>query len=132
MPSIVVSKAPDHATLDHFTFKHFFAQILLLFSGRTTRFSQNLQVNELAVQAEKINALESSLKTERERIRELTQELTIVRSVQRQLNELQTELNVERETGKLLVQFLEDAERKAERVPVLEELLRQRDNRGDH
>jgi len=52
----------------------------------------------------------------------LTQELLTARSALKQMEELQAELEVERETGKLLVQFLEEAERAAPKVPVHEQL----------
>lgn len=130
-PPISVTKSPDSGVIDRFTIKHFVTQFLLLFNSRATRPPHSHQENDLAIHAQKINALASSLKIERERIRQLTQELTIARSALMQMNELQAELNVERETGRLLVQFLEDAERKAKRVPVLEELLRKRNNFDD-
>lgn len=56
----------------------------------------------------------------------MTQELLTVRSALKQMNDLQVDLAVERETGKQLVKFLEEAEQEARKVPVLEQLLRQR------
>jgi len=51
--------------------------------------------------------------------------LTVL-SALKQMNALQAELAVERETGKQLVKFLEEAEQEARKVPILEQLLRQR------
>ena len=55
----------------------------------------------------------------------MKQELLTVRSALKQMNDLQAELAVERETGKQLVKFLEEAEQEARKVPLLERLLRQ-------
>lgn len=49
-----------------------------------------------------------------------------IRSALKQMNDLQAELAVERESGKQLVKFLEEAEQEARKVPILEQLLRQR------
>jgi len=51
----------------------------------------------------------------------------MVRSALKQMDDLQAELAVERETGKQLVKFLEEAEQEARKVPILEQLLRQRE-----
>lgn len=56
----------------------------------------------------------------------MKQELLTVRSALKQMNDLQAELAVERETGKQLVKFLEEAEQEARKVPILEQLLQQR------
>ncbi len=71
---------------------------------------------------------ESLLKAEQERTKQLRQELLTARSALKQMNDLQTELAVERETGQQLVQFLEEAEKEARKVPLLERLLRQQVN----
>ena len=84
--------------------------------------------NHSAIQAERSDSPESLLKAEQERTRQLKQELLTARSALKQMDELQSELAVERETGKQLVKFLEEAEREARKVPVLEQLLRQRDD----
>lgn len=83
--------------------------------------------NHLAIQPERSDAAESLLKAEKERTRQLRQELLSVRSALKQINDLQAELAVERETGKQLVKFLEEAEEEARKVPILEQLLRQRE-----
>lgn len=82
--------------------------------------------SHLATQPERSDAPESLLKAEQERTRQLTQELLTVRSALKQMNDLQVELAVERESGKQLVKFLEEAEQEARKVPILEQLLRQR------
>ena len=82
--------------------------------------------SHLATQPERSDAPESLLKAEQERTRQLKQELLTVRSALKQMNDLQAELAVERETGKQLVKFLEEAEQEARKVPILEQLLRQR------
>jgi len=84
--------------------------------------------NHPAIRIERSDPSESLLKAEQERTRQLKQELLTVRSALKQMDELQSELAVERETGRQLVKFLEEAEREARKVPVLEQLLRQRDN----
>jgi aminoglycoside phosphotransferase len=82
--------------------------------------------NHLAIPPERSDAPESLLKAEQERTRQLRQELLSVRSALKQMDDLQAELAVERETGKQLVKFLEEAEQEARKVPILEQLLRQR------
>ena len=83
--------------------------------------------NHLAIQPEQSDAPESLLKAEQERTRQLRQELLTVHLALKQMNDLQAELAVERETGKQLVKFLEEAEQEARKVPILERLLRQRE-----
>jgi hypothetical protein len=83
--------------------------------------------NHLPTPLEQGDTPESLLKTEQERTRLLRQELLTVRSALKQMDDLQTELAVEREAGKQLVKFLEEAEREARKVPILEQLLRQRE-----
>ena len=111
------------------TLKKFVAQF---FSAdvREAQAQPNSLHNHLSIQVERSDTPESLLKTEQERTRQLRQELLTVRSALKQIDELQSDLAVERETGRLLVQFLEDAEREARKVPVLEQLLRQRDDAG--
>lgn len=124
-----VPPSPPLAGIVHFSLKKFVAQLLSA-DSREVRAQPNGLHDHLSIHAERGGALESLLKTERERTRQLTQELLTARSALKQVEELQSDLEVERETGKLLVQFLEDAEREARKVPVLEQLLRQRDDAG--
>lgn len=84
--------------------------------------------NHLSIDAQRISALESELKLERARARALEQEIQVTRMALKQTNELRAELDVERETGRTLVQYLERAESEARKVPVLERLLRQRED----
>ena len=77
------------------------------------------------VQVERSDTTESLLKAEQEQTKQLRQELLTARSALKQMNDLQTELAVERETGQQLVQFLEEAEKEAQKVPLLERLLKQ-------
>lgn len=84
--------------------------------------------SHFATQPEKSDAPESLLKAEQERTRQLKQELLTVRSALKQMDDIQAELAVERETGKQLVKFLEDAEQEARKVPILQQLLKQGDD----
>lgn len=84
----------------------------------------NSPYSPLANQPERSDGPESPLTAE-EQTRQLKQELLTVRSALKQMNALQAELAVERETGKQLVKFLEEAEQEARKVPILEQLLRQ-------
>jgi hypothetical protein len=127
---VSVPPSPPSAGIVHFSLKKFVAQLLSA-DSREVRTQPNDLHNHLSIHAERCGALESLLKTERERTRQLTQELLTARSALKQMDELQSDLEVERETGRLLVQFLEDAEREAQKVPVLEQLLRQRDDVGN-
>ena len=122
--------SPPSAGIARFSLKKFVAQLLSA-DSRDVREQLNGLRNNLSIHAEGGGALESLLKTERERTQQLTQELLTARSALKQMDELQSDLEVERETGRLLVQFLEDAERKARKVPVLEQLLWQRDGAGN-
>lgn len=126
---VSVPPSPPSAGVVHFSLKKFVAQLLSADSREVLARPNGLH-NHLSIPAERDGALESLLKTEQERTRQLTQELLTARSALKQVEELQSDLEVERETGKLLVQFLEDAEREARKVPVLEQLLRQRDDAG--
>jgi hypothetical protein len=81
--------------------------------------------NHYEIQPEPSDTPECLLKAEQERTRQLRQELLTVRSALKQMDDLQAELAVERETGKQLVKFLEEAEQEAWKVPILEQLLRQ-------
>ena len=96
--------------------------------GQEIQAQPNNFPSHLAIQPERRDEYESEslLQAEQERTRQLTQELLTVRSALKQMNDLQADLAVERETGKQLVKFLEEAEQEARKVPVLEQLLRQR------
>ena len=85
----------------------------------------NNPYSSVANQPKKSDGPESLL-TADEQTRQLEQELLTVRSALKQMDALQAELAVERETGKQLVKFLEEAEQEARKVPILEQLLRQR------
>jgi len=87
--------------------------------------------NHLAIPPERSETPESLLEAEQEQTRQLRQELLTIRSALKQLDSVQAELAVERETGKQLVKFLEEAEQEARKVPILEQLLRQRED-GEH
>jgi len=80
------------------------------------------------IQPEPTNMSESLLKAEQEGTSLLRQELLTARAALKQMDDLQAELAVERETGKQLVNFLEAAEQEARKVPILEQLLRQQDD----
>jgi hypothetical protein len=116
-----VPPPPPSGGIVQFSLKNFLVQLLAT-DSREVRAQPNSLHNHLSIHAEGGGALEFELKTERERTRQLTQELLAARSALKQMEELQAELEVERETGKLLVQFLEEAERAAPKVPVHEQL----------
>ena len=80
----------------------------------------------MTTQAERIHTLELLLREERERTHELTQELLNARSTLEQLGEVQADLCVERETGRQLVQFLEEAERESAELHALKTLATQK------
>lgn len=120
---VPVPPPPPSAGIVHFSLKQFLVQLLAA-DRREVRAQPNGLHNHLSIHPEGGGALESQLKTERERTRQLTQELLTARSALKQMEELQADLEVERETGRLLVQFLEDAERDARKVSVHEQLLR--------
>ena len=122
-PPVLVPPPPPSAGLVHFSLKKFLVQLLAA-DNREVRAQPNGLHNHLSIHPEGGGALESQLKTERERTRQLTQELLTARSALRQMEELRADLEVEREAGKLLVQFLEDAERAARKVPIHEQLSR--------
>ena len=128
LPASVPPSSPS-AGIVRFALKKLAAQFRSA-DSREIRAQPNNLHNHLSVSAERSDTLEFQLKTERERTRQLRQELLTVRSALKQIDELQSDLTVERETGRLLVQFLEDTEREARKVPVLEQLLRQRDDAG--
>ena len=128
LPVSVPPSSPS-AGIVHFILKKFVA-LFLSADSREIQAQSNSLHNHLSVSAERGDALESQFKAEQERSRQLRQELLAVRSALKQMDELQSDLAVERETGRLLVQFLEDAEREARKVPVLEQLLQQRDDAG--
>ncbi|MGH7183464.1 MAG: hypothetical protein ACREJN_16010 [Nitrospiraceae bacterium] len=87
--------------------------------------------NHLAIPPERTDTPESLLEAAQEQTRQLRQELLTIRSTLKQMDGLQAELAVEREAGKQLVKFLEEAEHEARKVPILEQLLRQRED-GEH
>jgi hypothetical protein len=89
---------------------------------------QNNLYNHPATPPEQSDTPESLLKAEQERTRQLRQELLTVRSALKQMDDLRAELAVERETGKQLVKFLEEAEQEARKVPILKQLLKQGDD----
>lgn len=105
--------------------KKFVAQFISANSQGVQAQPNNLH-NPLSIQAEGSDTPESLLKAEQERTRQLRQELLTARSALKQMDQLQSELAVERETGQQLVQFLESADREARKVPFLEQLLKQR------
>ena len=109
-----------------FSLKKFVAQFFSP-DNQEAQAQPNSQHHHPLVQPEESDTPESLLKIEQERTRQLRQELQTVRSALKQMDQLQSELAVERETGKQLVQFLETAEKEARKVPVLEQLLKQRD-----
>lgn len=126
LPVSVPPSAPS-AGIVHFILKKIVAQFFSA-DSREIQAQPNSLHNHLSVSADRGDALESQFKAEQEQTRQLRQELLTVRSALKQMDELQSDLDVERETGRLLVQFLEDAEREARKVPVLEQLMRQRDD----
>jgi len=110
--------------------KKFVAQFFSADSQKVQAQPNSLQ-NHLAIPTERSDTPESLLEAEQEQTRQLRQELLTIRSTLKQMDGLQAELAVERETGKQLVKFLEEAEHEARKVPVLEQLLRQREG-GEH
>lgn len=126
---VLVPSSPPAAGIVRFSLKNFVVELLAADRRKVQAQPKGLH-NHLSLHAEGVGALESQLKTERERTRQLMQELLTARSALNQIEELQADLEVERETGRLLVQFLEAAERDARKVPVLQQLLRQRDEAG--
>jgi len=113
---VQVPPPPPSAGAVHGSLKKFLMH--LFSSNREVQGQPHGLHHHLSIHAEGSGALESQLKTERERARQLTQELLTARSALKQMEELQADLEVERETGRQLVQFLEDAERDARKVPV--------------
>ena len=116
---VLVPPQPSSAGIVHFSLKKFLVHLLAA-ESREVRAQPNGLHNHLSIHAEGGGALESQLKTERERTRQLKQELLTARSALKQMEELQADLEVERETGRQLVQFLEAAERDVRKVPVHE------------
>jgi len=116
---VLVPPQPSSAGIVHFSLKKFLVHLLAA-DSREVRAQPNGLHNHLSIHAEGGGALEFQLKTERERTRQLTQELLTARSALKQMEELQADLEVERETGRQLVQFLEAAERDVRKVPVHE------------
>jgi hypothetical protein len=116
---VVVPPPPPSAGIVHFSLKKFLVRLFAA-GSREVRAQPNGLHDHFSTHAEGSGALESQLKTERERTRQLTQELLTARSALKQMEELQADLEVERETGRQLVQFLEDAERDARKAPAHE------------
>ena len=116
---VVVPPPHPSAGIVHFSLKKFLVRIFTVDSREVLAQPNDLH-NHFSTHAEESGALESQLKTERERTRQLTQELLTARSALKQMEALQADLEVERETGRQLVQFLEDAERDARKVPAHE------------
>lgn len=131
-PPVLVPSPPPSSGIVHFSLKKLMVQLvqLLAADNREVRAKPNGLHNQLSIHPEEGGTLEFQLKTERERTRQLTQELLTARSALKQMEELRADLEVERETGKLLVQFLEDAERAARKVPVHAQLLRTQNDTG--
>jgi len=115
---VQVPSPPPSGGIVQFSLKKFLVQLLAAHSRAVQTQPNGLQAH-LSIHAEGDHALESLLKTERERNRQLAQELLTVRSALKQVEELRADLEVERETGRLLVQFLEDAERDARKAPFM-------------
>jgi hypothetical protein len=86
--------------------------------------------DDRSVRDKQMSDLETLLTREREQNRRLTQELLNARSALKRADEVQAELAVEQEAGKLLVQFLEEAEQEARKVSVLEARLQEREKPG--
>ena len=101
-----------------------FAAQFLSSNRQETHAHPNSPYSPLANQPERSDG--PLLTAEQEQTRQLKQELLTIRSALKQMNDLQAELAVERESGKQLVKFLEEAEQEARKVPILEQLLRQR------
>ncbi len=73
---------------------------------------QPRQPNPTATLEKRVQTLESLLKEEHARCEKQVEELTILRSQLKSIDELQADLAIEREAGKQLVQWLQEAERK--------------------
>lgn len=122
LPASTPPPSPSSGTVRS-ALKKFVAQ---LFSADNPESqAQTNSPQQPSVQAEQSDTTESLLKAEQERTKQLRQELLTARSALKRLGDLQTELAVERETGQQLVQFLEEAEKEARKVPLLERLLKQ-------
>jgi hypothetical protein len=66
--------------------------------------------NPTATLEKRVEILESLLKTEHARCQKQVEELTILRSQMKPIDELQADLVIEREAGRQLVQWLQEAE----------------------
>jgi len=66
--------------------------------------------NPTATLKKRVEALESLLKTEHARCQKQAEELAIIRSQIKPIDELQADLVIEREAGRQLVQWLQEAE----------------------
>lgn len=126
-PSASVSPPSPSSGIFRSALKKFVAQFFSA-DSQDVQAQQNSLYNHLAIPPERSDTPESLLKAEQERTRQLRQELLTVRSALKQMDDIQAELAVERETGKQLVKFLEDAEQEARKVPILQQLLKQGDD----
>jgi hypothetical protein len=106
----------------HYFLKKAWARLFAPLNGCEVMPNQRPEQDHTPRQAEQIRILESLLREERDRTHELTEELMSARSTLEQLGEVQAELCVERETGRQLVQFLEEAERESAELHALKTL----------
>jgi hypothetical protein len=109
-------RSPVSAGVWQFSLKKSLASLFAPFNGVGDMRNRGLEQPHASQQTERIRTLESLLKAERERIRQLSRELLSARATLKQLSEVQAELDVERETGRQLVQFLEAAERESAKL----------------
>ena len=129
---VLVPLPPATVGIVRFSLKKFVVQLVqrLAADHREVRAQPNGLHTHRSTHTEGSGALDSQLKAERERTRQLMQELLTARSALKQMEEIRADLEVERETGRLLVQFLEDAERVARKVPAHAQLLRSQNDPG--
>jgi hypothetical protein len=118
------SRTPDlrstvSAGVWQFSLKRSLARLFTPFNGVGGMPNQGPEQHHATKQSERIRTLESLLKAERERTHKLSKELMSARSTLKQLSDVRAELDVERETGKQLVQFLEAAERESAELRAL-------------
>jgi hypothetical protein len=112
------SRTPDlrstvSAGVWQFSLKKSLARLFAPFNGVGDTRNRGPEQHHASKQTERIRTLESLLNAERERILQLSRELMSARTTLKRLSEVQAELDVERETGRQLVQFLEAAERES-------------------
>jgi len=110
------------ADVCRYSLKKALARLFAPLNGCGVTPNQRPGQDHMTRQAERILTLESLLREERHRTHELTEELISARSTLEQLGEVQAELCVERETGRQLVQFLEEAERESAELHALKTL----------